>query len=326
MAIISIPDSLGGVAIPGITNVPGGPLGVLFGTSRYDLAGYKYPKDLSSATKGHYIHFTINKIEPSHLATNTAKSVSGAFETASSAVGGEDQSATDRIGKLWSAAGQVATGIAESGRAALKDASFVQRKKTPIKTIALYMPDTVAFPYTPSYGATSLKDVALAASSAIPGLGKLSQTVGSIANSPVTKLLLNTGGLAINPREQVLFDGITFRDYQLAFTFTPTSREEAIEVRNIVKEFRSAAAPTIRSGVAGMLYDIPNTFEVDFLFNGVRNKHITKVAESVITSIDVNYAPNGWSAHSDGAPVQTTLTMNFKEIELIDKNMINQGY
>jgi len=75
-----------------------------------------------------------------------------------------------------------------------------------------------------------------------------------------------------------------------------------------------------------MFYDIPNTFDIDFLFNGVRNRHITKVAESVLESIDVNYAPNGWSAHNDGAPVQTTLTLNFKEIELIDKNMINQGY
>jgi hypothetical protein len=112
----------------------------------------------------------------------------------------------------------------------------------------------------------------------------------------------------------------------LAFTFTPTSRDEAIEVRNIIKEFRGAMAPTINSGKAGMFYDIPNTFDVDFLFNGTRNRHISRVAESVMTSIDVNYAPNGWSAHTDGAPVQTTVTMNFREIELIDKNMINQGY
>lgn len=321
MAIISIPDSLGGVAIPGITNVPGGPLGVLFGTSRYDLAAYKYPKDLSSATKGHYIHFTINKVEPIKAVADVGKSVQGSFESLANASG-----VAETAKALVESASDVATTLGTSAKGALTDASFTQRKKTPIKTIALYMPDTVAFPYAASYGSTSLKDVALAATSAIPGLGKLSQTVGSIAQSPVTRLLLNTAGLAINPREQVLFDGITFREYQLAFTFTPTSREEAIEVRNIVKEFRNAAAPTIRGGLSGMFYDIPNTFEVDFLFNGVRNKHITKVAESVITSIDVNYAPNGWAAHIDGAPVQTTLTMNFKEIELIDKNMINQGY
>lgn len=321
MAIISIPDSLGGVAIPGITNVPGGPLGVLFGTSRYDIAAYKYPKDLSSATKGHYIHFTINKVEPIKIVTDIQKSVQGSFESFANASGiGETAQA------FVNSVGDTASVLGSSVKGALTDASFTQRKKTPIKTIALYMPDTVAFPYGASYGSTSLKDVALAATSAIPGLGKLSQTVGSIAQSPVTRLLLNTAGLAINPREQVLFDGITFREYQLAFTFTPTSRDEAIEVRNIVKEFRSAMAPTIRGGAAGMFYDIPNTFEIDFLFNGVRNRHITKVAESVITSIDVNYAPNGWAAHIDGAPVQTTLTMNFKEIELIDKNMINQGY
>jgi hypothetical protein len=309
MAIISIPDSLGGVAIPGITNVPGGPLGVLFGTSRYDIAAYKYPKDLSSATKGHFIHFTINKVEPIKLVSNIKNTITSGYELASSSEGGT----VDRV-------------LTKDAIKATTDSSFTQRKKTPIKTIALYMPDTVAFPYAASYGSTSLKDVIVSATSAIPGIGKLTSTVNSIAESPATKLLLNVSGLAINPREQVLFDGITFREYQLAFTFTPTSRDEAIEVRNIIKEFRGAMAPTINSGKAGMFYDIPNTFDVDFLFNGTRNRHISRVAESVMTSIDVNYAPNGWSAHTDGAPVQTTVTMNFREIELIDKNMINQGY
>jgi hypothetical protein len=321
MAIISIPDSLGGVAIPGITNVPGGPLGVLFGTSRYDIAAYKYPKDLSSATKGHYIHFTINKVEPLKASAQVTNSIKTGIENTLGSTG-----IIDTAVSAISGAFDTAQTFGKSLYGAATDTSFTQRTKTPIKTIALYMPDTVAFPYAASYGQTSLKDVAVAATSAIPGIGKLTSTVSSIADSPVTKLLLNTAGLAINPKEQVLFDGITFRTYQLAFTFTPTSRDEAIEVRNIIKELRSAAAPTINSGKAGMFYDIPNTFDIDFLFNGVRNRHITKVAESVLESIDVNYAPNGWSAHNDGAPVQTTLTLNFKEIELIDKNMINQGY
>jgi len=322
MAIISIPDSLGGVAIPGITNVPGGPLGVLFGTSRYDIAAYKYPKDLSSATKGHFIHFTINKVEPIKLVSDIKNTITSGYELAASSEGG----VVERTVNAVQTGAQVLSDVTKTAIKATTDSSFTQRKKTPIKTIALYMPDTVAFPFAANYGTTSLKDVIVSATSAIPGIGKLTSTISSISESPATKLLLNVSGLAINPREQVLFDGITFREYQLAFTFTPTSQEEAIEVRNIIKEFRSAMAPTINSGKAGMFYDIPNTFDVDFLFNGKRNRHISKVAESVMTSIDVNYAPNGWSAHTDGAPVQTTVTMNFREIELIDKNMINQGY
>jgi hypothetical protein len=75
-----------------------------------------------------------------------------------------------------------------------------------------------------------------------------------------------------------------------------------------------------------MFFVPPSTFNLDFLFNGQRNTNITKVTESVIESIDVNYAPNGWAAHDNGAPVQTTLTINFKEIELVDKDKIQAGY
>ena len=38
------------------------------------------------------------------------------------------------------------------------------------------------------------------------------------------------------------------------------------------------------------------------------------IKRSVIENIDVNYAPNGWAAHEDGAPVQTTITIQFKEM------------
>ena len=57
-----------------------------------------------------------------------------------------------------------------------------------------------------------------------------------------------------------------------------------------------------------------------------RSPYINKVAESVITSVDVNYAPNGYTAHDDGSPVQIQMTLQFKEIQLIDKAKIQQGY
>ena len=97
-------------------------------------------------------------------------------------------------------------------------------------------------------------------------------------------------------------------------------------MREIIKLFRFHAAPQITTAAAGMFFVPPSTFDLDFLFNGQRNNNITRVAESVIENIDVNYAPNGWAAYDNGAPVQTTLTMNFKEIELIDKDKIKAGY
>jgi hypothetical protein len=75
-----------------------------------------------------------------------------------------------------------------------------------------------------------------------------------------------------------------------------------------------------------MFFVVPSTFDVKFFFNGKENKNVSRVAESVIESIDVNYSPNGWQSTDDGAPVQTILTISFKEIELIDRTKIEDGY
>jgi hypothetical protein len=122
-----------------------------------------------------------------------------------------------------------------------------------------------------------------------------------------------------------MFDGIDFRTFQMAFTFTPFSKDEATAVKDIVKMFKTHAAPRIVSGSAGMFFIPPSTFNLKFMSNGRENENIGKVAECVIESIDVNYAPNGWSAHTDGTPIQTTMAISFKEIELIDREKIEKG-
>ena len=38
--------------------------------------------------------------------------------------------------------------------------------------------------------------------------------------------------------------------------------------------------------------------------------------------VGVNYAPNGWAAFDNGAPVQTTLSLHFKEIQALDRGKI----
>jgi hypothetical protein len=45
----------------------------------------------------------------------------------------------------------------------------------------------------------------------------------------------------------------------------------------------------------------------------------------VLQDIQVNYAPNGWSSFENGAPVQTTLSLSFKETQIIDKAKLQNG-
>ena len=95
---------------------------------------------------------------------------------------------------------------------------------------------------------------------------------------------------------------------------------------DFIKKFKENSLPEITKSAGGMFFKIPASFNLKFMFNGAENKKISKVAESVLTSIDVNYSPNSWSAFSDGAPVQTQLSLSFKEIEVITKQKLQKGF
>lgn len=314
MAIISIPTSIGGLSIPGA--VLKGPLSKLFGDDKNKIESLHYPRDLGSATKGHVVQFFIEEVKPVGFEEGKETTLKSIYEGLTKKAG-----STIDVGK----AGYAADGISGAILSVYDSISLKYKpmEKTTKAAISLYMPETMSFTNTSHYSNLSLKKVVEdIATFAAGGLG---QAAVSLINSDAAKLALATQGLAINPQEQVLFDGIDFRNFQMTFTFTPFSAQEAADVQRIVQLFRLHAAPQIIVG-PGMFFVPPSRFGLKFMFNGAENKNIPQVADCVIESIEVNYAPNGWSAHTDGAPVQTTLSIGFKEIELIDRDKISKGF
>jgi hypothetical protein len=320
MAIISIPTSIGGVTIPGTATK--GPLGALF-DSKYKMANYQYPRDLGSATKGHAIKFTINEPKPISYQTDLTSSFNNLGQNTANAFREGTATASADLGvaitRTITDVGSVAKEIASNA-----NLSLTKREKRQVATVALYMPDTVNFQYTATHTNLGLRNTLIQAGGIL--FKNAAKNITAAIQSDVTRLALSTQGLALNPLNQLLFDSIDFRTYQLAFTFTPYSQQEAEDVKKIITLFKEASMPRITDAAFGMFFIPPSTLSIDFLYNGKTNTGISRVTESIIESIDVNYAPNGWSAHADGAPVQTTLTMNFKEIELVDKKKIAQGY
>ena len=41
--------------------------------------------------------------------------------------------------------------------------------------------------------------------------------------------------------------------------------------------------------------------------------------------MSVDYAPNGWIAYSDGSPIQTRLTLSFKETDIMHRDIFKDG-
>jgi hypothetical protein len=328
MAIITIPTSAGGVSIPGA--LIDGPLGALFG-KKYSLPYFQYPRDLESATRGHAIQFTIQEVEPltyqqtKNFVTGKASEISNSVSNAISNPGEALSGAQSSLSGAWDKAVEGVQKFGENpstGSFTTNNLTFAQPKTKNVGVISLYIPDTVNFQYGASYTDPSLLEVA----GSVPLVGGVVQNVTSAVTSDAAKLLMRTAGYAVNPQQQLLFQGISFRTYQMAFTFTPYSKAESDSVVEIIKMFKKHAMPKMVTDAAGMFFTTPSMFDVKFLYNGKENTKINKIARSVIESIDVNYAPNGWSAHTDGAPIQTTLTINFKEMVLVDRALVDKGY
>jgi hypothetical protein len=350
MAIISIPTSIGGVNIPG--GASGGPLGSLYQTQGLDFL--KYPRDLESATKGHVVLFAISEYQDTslqnaqnYLTTNFNKTIgeyaTGAGQSIVQGVSNAPQSASETINNMQNAASDAAnyltnTTVGQIGADVLgkiydvgqsgyeKIQEFTTPTVTTKKRVALYMPENMVFSYSPQYDTITLagKDGAL---SSLPGVGNaLAGAANILEGNAAARLGLNKLGLVFNPQQQLLFKGIDFRTFQMSFTFTPYSRAEAETVKEIIKTFRAYSAPTIITEAAGMFFKPPAIFDISFNFNGAENPNIPKLKRSVVTNVEVNYAPNGWATHADGAPVQSTMTVDFQEMVLIDKKAIENGY
>jgi hypothetical protein len=283
-----------------------------------------YPKDLESSRKGHAVYFDIYEINPVSLAETLKPFGINLGAPAPAPVTNENG------GSTVTDPDQITTEALKSGTK-----SFFERVISPtavniaprtkdnaVATIALYMPETLNFTYDANYNSLSLSSAIN--STPISSLGP--GAITSMMENSAVKLAMSAAGYVFNPQQQVLFEGIEFRPYEMTFTFTPTSAEETRNVNAIIKTLRYHAAPQI-GGVGGFFFIPPSVFNVSFRYNGKVNPNINLLKRSVLKNVNVNYAPNGWAAfEGNGAPVQTVVSLQFQEIVLVDKTQINQGF
>ena len=137
-------------------------------------------------------------------------------------------------------------------------------------------------------------------------------------------------GQADNPYVEVLFQAMEVRTFTYNFTFAPKNEQEAFEVQKIIQLFRFHMAPELRGGQSRFL-GLPSQFDIHYMFlskDGVasENNYYNRVATCVLQNCAVNYTPNGVKSFEDGGPTTTTMTLTFKETEMLTKERINEGF
>lgn len=133
--------------------------------------------------------------------------------------------------------------------------------------------------------------------------------------------LLAEDGLLSNSKMEVRFTGFTFRKFSFSYQFAPKSQAESEIVRDIIETFRYYALPELTLG--SMYYIMPSEFEIYFMQGQRDNPNIPKVTTSVLENVSVNYSPNSvWSTLPNGANLAINMTLNFVELELVDRSRV----
>jgi hypothetical protein len=223
--------------------------------------------------------------------------------------------------------------------------------------IVMYMPASVTTGYSAQYTDTEIGFVARGAVNAYEKFsqGKMKAGLTEIGNmdqdlaKALTAMMLNTAGalpgfsgvkavaemrsgVVLSDRMELAFQGIDKRTFQYEFKMSPKSEQEAIEIRNIIRAFKLNMLPEYEgSDQHGRALIVPNTFEIEYHYNGAQNNFLHKISTCVLESMNVSYGGDKYKTHAgidgDGAPpIDTTLTLVFKELELITKEAAAKGF
>ena len=150
---------------------------------------------------------------------------------------------------------------------------------------------------------------------ALPGLGGLREARG-----------LMTGEI-ISDRLELAFKGINKRQFQYTFKMIPKSAAEAAEIKDIITQFKKNMLPEFAGGdKTGRRFVVPNTFTIQYMYNGQQNSFLHKIGECVLENMTVSYGGDRYRTYTpqgDGAPVaETTITLAFKEMDLVTRESI----
>jgi hypothetical protein len=247
---------------------------------------------------------------------------------------------------------------------AIKKPEFVRTIEKSSQAIALYMPDSLNFVQAQGYddispgnsfmtalfaGGKSAYDTIKAYNNSAKAspiqLGRnlatnLSPFVASLLGNVLDKmggngmgrLLAAAGtGMVTNPMIEVIYSSPSLRQFRFDFMFYPQSYQEGLAVQKIIQSFQFHQAPEIApNNTSGYFLVPPSEFDIEFYYNGQENVNIPSISTCVLTSMDVDYAPNGFTAYEvpgqdltyggTGMPVAIKMSLDFKETSIAFKS------
>jgi hypothetical protein len=326
--------------------------------SQYSYDIYRYPQDLGSADKGHYIVFHINQQKKTNFKGQTTGDqptiikdrVEGRSYSPGQSLSDLTNLASTKFENVFGSSETVQNITKATTDVTLNFTRTIERVRD---TVALYMPDTLSYIHNQGYSGLEIGNDPIAR-----GLDATSTLVDTIRKSSEFKqgaidvfknlspfianevakgsAFLTSGFAAIfgvvqNPKLELIYSTPSFRTFRFDFVFYPRSESEATEVQKIITRLKFHQAPEISTEGKGFFLVPPSEFDVQFYYNGKINPNIPRITTCVLESIDLDYAPNGFTAYEvpnepkpsigrTGMPVAIRMSLQFKETDIVTKS------
>ena len=223
--------------------------------------------------------------------------------------------------------------------------------------IALYMPAQVQVTYGAKYTDTEISALAGAIGQAVgdmtagmslsdtynkvvpmvtEGLQKKALLMGAdlldgIGISGVREAVEIGRAEVIADRMQLAFKGVDRRSFQYAFKMIPRNSREADEIKKIVSAFKFNMMPEYKEGESRDTLNYPATFNIEYHYKGKENTYLNRVSECFLENMQVSYGGDRYKTfdphNNEGAPpVETSITLAFKEIDVMHRQKMVDGF
>ena len=226
-------------------------------------------------------------------------------------------------------------------------------------TIALYMPAQVQASYSLSYSDVEIGAFGQALVGVFDSIVKVADGTpiskagfeGPLANAEegVKRMALGSidavmpgiraqaqikEGKILSNKMELSFTGVNRRSFQFSFVFLPKSEDEAKTVEHIVHLFKYHSHPDFVPDKAGRQMTIPDSFDITYMHQNGPNSFLNQISTCFLESINVSYGGDRFVAYRPteglfgaGAPPQRiTMALTFKEMEIITRERIRQGF
>jgi hypothetical protein len=294
--------------------------------------------------------------------SNLGGTISGFLGDAYNGVVGGINNLFGQTGVTFGGSSALTKSVIDTSIKNITNQSFLKITSLTTDAIALYMPDSLSYTYSQSYdqmelgnelggkvlaAGSSAKEAFQSGKGALQSLGKAGASAGKSAYYEGADVVrAGVGGLVgentarlgftavtgavRNPMLEMIYKSPNFRTFTFDFVFYPRDEKEALEVQRIVERLRFHQAPELVKGASGFLIP-PSEFDIKFYYGGTQNPNIPPISTCVLETINVDYAPNGFSAYEvpnesqpslgrTGMPVAMKVSLSFKETTYLTKS------